>query len=166
MSSGGLEKVLKKVILLSLRADFLYILQYETAVRMKVSKGKTNLCRVSSQRSTMWSVVGVVVARTVVVAARCWVVVWIVVGWGVRAGLRPRGRTILPDMGAHWWHSVVSCAQVAPNYAHRTRWRLDLRFTKKRCISKTENLVDGNILLLNLKWLEDLRHEFLNLFLG
>ena len=44
-------------------------------VGMKVFKRKTNLCRVSSQRSTMWSVVGVVVARTVVVAARCWVVV-------------------------------------------------------------------------------------------
>ena len=98
---------------------------------MKVFKLKANLYRVSSHRSTMWSVVGVVVARTVVVAARRWVVVWIVVGWGVRAGLRPRGRTILPDMRAHWWHSVVSCAQVAPKYAHRTRWRLDLRFTTK-----------------------------------
>ena len=137
MGSGGLEIwVLKKVIFLSLRADLLYTLQYETAVRMKVFSGKTNLCRVSSQRSTMWSVVGVVVARTVVVAARCWVVVWNVVGWGVRAGLRPRGRTILPDMGAHWWHSVVSCAQVAPNYAHRTRWRLDLRFTTKDILVK------------------------------
>lgn len=44
-------------------------------VGMKVFKGKTNLYRVSSHRSTMWSVVGVVVARTVVVAARRWVVV-------------------------------------------------------------------------------------------
>ena len=76
-------------------------------------------------RSTMWSVVGVVVARTVVVA-RGRVVVCIVVGQGVCTGQRPRGRTILPDMGAHWRHSVAYCARVAPNNAHRAKWRLDL----------------------------------------